>query len=93
MDYLYERFAQATHRLTDFTIPSFDGSGDIEDWFRRYEDLATARRWGDDCRKEQLTTFFSGSASQWLAVRRTTSSGDGGRILRSSRESPWEKLS
>lgn len=72
IDYVYDRITEATNRLTDITIESFNGIGDIEDWFRRYEDLAVARRWDDAGRKEQLPTFFTGPAGQWLAVRRTT---------------------
>ena len=91
MNYVYDRITEATNRLTDFSIEPFDGTGDIDDWFRRYEDLAIARRWDELGRKEQLPTFFTGTASRWLAVRRQQTFPET-TTLRSASQTPWAQL-
>jgi len=54
--------------------------------------LAIARRWDETSRKEQLPTFFTGTAGQWLAVRRTTTFAENNQELRPTSSIPWATL-
>lgn len=72
VDQVYDRIAGATNRLTDHRIEPFSGTTNpsIDEWLEEFEDFATARRWDELTKKEQLPTFFIGSARRWLSVRR-----------------------
>lgn len=71
VDDVYDRITSATNRLTDCNISQFTGSKeqDVEDWLQQFEDLSLARRWDETTKKEQLPTFFAGTARRWLANR------------------------
>ena len=94
LDEVYDRITAATNRLTDHSIDPFDGTNgsDIEDWLRRYENLATARRWDDIAKKEQLPTFFTGTAARWLQFRQEQLFPNPYSKPPATFETPWPKL-
>jgi len=72
LNQVYNRFTEATNRLTEIRVELFDGGpeSDIVNWLERYEDMALARRWDELAKKEQLPSFFTGAARYWLSAKR-----------------------
>lgn len=91
---VYDGITSATNRLTDCSIEPFDGtkSNDIQDWLRRYNDFALARRWDEIAKKEQLPTFFVDSPGKWLAERRRRHVSPIDPDKPALNEIPWSQL-
>lgn len=71
---LRDHLTTATNRNMGQYIEKYDGCPDtyLDDWLISYEDIAVARGWNDQLKKDQLPTHLTGAASNWCYVRRRT---------------------